>query len=75
MDVIGQLKTNELFVYYADKALPQRLPIRSGSQQYRLVIKVVGRDIPARARDFKTYLDDKGKLIMEPEGESYEPVD
>ena len=74
MDVIGQLRSNELFIYYADKALPQRLPIRNGSEQYRITIRVVGRNIPARERIFKTYLNNAGELIMEPEGESYEPT-
>ena len=72
MDVIGQLNTNELFIYYADKALPQKLPIRNSSEQYHLTIKVVGRDIAPRARNFKTYLDNNGKLIIEPKGDSYE---
>jgi len=73
-DVIGQLSTHELFIYYADKVLTQRLPIREGSAQYRLTIKVVGRDMPARARDFKTYMDANDKLVMEPVTESYEPI-
>lgn len=72
MDVIGQLKTNQLFIYYADKALPQMLPVRMGVGQYRLTVRVVGRDIAVRERQFKTYLDKDGKLFMEPEGESYE---
>lgn len=75
MDVIGHLKSNELFIYYADKALPQTLPIRKGSEQYGLTIKVVGRDISARERQFKTYFDGNGKFVMEPVGESYESAD
>jgi hypothetical protein len=73
-DVIGQLKSGSLFIYYADKLLPFTLPVRTGPNQYRITIVVSGKDIPARARDFKTFMDNKGQLMMEPEGESYEPL-
>ena len=72
VDVIGKLKNGALFIYYADKALPQTLPIRDGSEQYRLTVKVIGRDIPARERQFKTYFDIDGGFVMEPLGESFD---
>lgn len=72
-DVIGELDTGELLIYYADKALPQRLPILPDSQPYRLTIRVSGRDISPRARDFKAYMDEHDDFIMEPVNESYEP--
>jgi hypothetical protein len=72
-DVIGKLQSDELFIFYADKLLPFKLPIRDGTDQYKFTILVSGRDIPARARNFKTYIDSNQQFIMEPEGESYEP--